>query len=403
MTYILVVGNGLPTQEEPKQGAFAFDQARGLADLGYSVVYAALDIRSLRHPRPWGIQRLDRAGLPIFRMNIPIGRAPLRIKQALSSWALARLYQKIESTFGPATLLHAHFLEAGEPAAALCQKKGLPFFYTEHASQLHQSPLPPALKKRAQALYPQTQGLIAVSRSLAENLQKETGFAARVIPNMVDTALFHYDPVPARDKGHFTFVFAGNLRPIKGVDILLRAFQLHHDRFPEDQLRLFGDGPLRSDLTHLAEELGIFHQVHFEGMRTRKEIAEAYRRSQVFCLLSRSETFGLAYIEALAAGLPVLASDCGGPADFMRPDYGLVVPVGDIQAAGRALSDLRSAYSNYQPLHIAQAIRQAFSPKAVMGQVLALYQERLPEQFCTQEAAQKRGGGQRGPARAKSE
>ena len=113
---------------------------------------------------------------------------------------------------------------------------------------------------------------------------------------------------------------------------LLHAFAALHG---EPRLIIFGDGPESGALRALCAELGLYSRVSFRGHCPREELAEAYAAADCFVLASRSETFGVAYIEAMAAGLPVIATRCGGPEDFVTEENGILIPVDDEERAHR--------------------------------------------------------------------
>ena len=117
----------------------------------------------------------------------------------------------------------------------------------------------------------------------------------------------------------------GNLIPIKGHDLLLRAFAAMQDRLPAiappHSLEIIGDGPERARLEQLAQELGIGTKVHFRGRHSRREVADAMRRATVFALPSRYEGLGCVYLEAMSAGKPVIACQGQGIEEVIRPAH----------------------------------------------------------------------------------
>jgi glycosyltransferase involved in cell wall biosynthesis len=125
-------------------------------------------------------------------------------------------------------------------------------------------------------------------------------------------------------------VFVGRLHPQKGVDVLLRAAALIHERRPEANLRfdVVGDGPLRDELSALAGELDVISDVRFLG--DRDDVAPFLDGADVFVLPSRAEGISNALLEAMAVGLPVVVSDVPGNTDVVEHEAnGLVVQVDD--------------------------------------------------------------------------
>lgn len=126
--------------------------------------------------------------------------------------------------------------------------------------------------------------------------------------------------------------------PKKGLDVLIEAFARVAVRHPDVHLLLLGDGPLRSRLEDQASRLGLGDRARFLGTRSRGETIALLRRCAVFVLASRAEPFGLAVLEALAAGRPVVATRVGGIREIVRDGVdGLLVEPDDAEALARAL------------------------------------------------------------------
>jgi glycosyltransferase involved in cell wall biosynthesis len=98
----------------------------------------------------------------------------------------------------------------------------------------------------------------------------------------------------------------GNLIPIKGHALLLRAFARVVESVPDCSLEIFGHGPERGDLIRLAQQLRISERVRFEGRQSREEIAAAMQRCAVFALPSSYEGLGCVYLESMASGKPAI-------------------------------------------------------------------------------------------------
>ena len=125
----------------------------------------------------------------------------------------------------------------------------------------------------------------------------------------------------------------GRLSPEKGMDVLLDAFA--RLTTPSASLIIGGDGPERQRLVEQAADLGIGDRVRFLGRVS--SAAEVYGLSRAAAVPSRTEAFGMTTVEALSAGLGVVASDCEGSREILAGRYGELVPVGDAAAMASAL------------------------------------------------------------------
>ncbi len=151
------------------------------------------------------------------------------------------------------------------------------------------------------------------------------------------------------EPGHrLTIGTVKTLAPKYGIDTLIRAFALLRSQLEAQtpacpqklHLRLIGDGPQRAELQQLAKDLGITDCTTFVGRVSHTQVPQELARIDIFAALSRldSESFGVAAIEAGAAGLPVIVSDVGGlPEVVLHNQTGLVVPKNDPALAAAAL------------------------------------------------------------------
>lgn len=130
---------------------------------------------------------------------------------------------------------------------------------------------------------------------------------------------------------------SGRLCHQKGFDQLLHAWHKACDDFPSWTLRIIGDGPDKASLQQLCRHLQLDERVEWGGFQS--DVAREYRRAGFFCLSSRFEGFGLVVIEAMAAGLPVVAFDCdAGPGEIVdHGETGLLIRDGDIEGMAEAL------------------------------------------------------------------
>jgi hypothetical protein len=107
---VLIVARGYPTKKYKMNGIFEFDQAKALVYSGVNVVYAAIDMRSIRRWRKWGIETKIVNGVKIYAINLPLGRIPKQLLRVISKFGLIYLYKKIINEQGKPDIIHAHIL-----------------------------------------------------------------------------------------------------------------------------------------------------------------------------------------------------------------------------------------------------------------------------------------------------
>lgn len=157
----------------------------------------------------------------------------------------------------------------------------------------------------------------------------------RIIFNGIDQTRFT-PRLSARASGPVVIGTTARLSAQKALDRLLRAFALVHAAEPGTRLRVVGDGPLRHDLEALARTLHIDGAVEFAGYRT--DTAAQFRTFDIFALSSLFEGLPLALLEAMASGLPAVASAVNGvPEVIVDGESGLLVPPDDVEALSTGL------------------------------------------------------------------
>jgi N-acetyl-alpha-D-glucosaminyl L-malate synthase BshA len=198
-----------------------------------------------------------------------------------------------------------------------------------------------------------------------------------VIPNFVDTELFHPSAASEHARGKARAVHVSNFRPVKRVAWLLRAFALATRGTPAT-LTLVGDGPDQRACRELARELSIADRVRFLG--ERDALPELLAEADVFALSSSEESFGLSALEAMSCGTPVVATRVGGVPEVIEDGVtGLLSPPDDIEGFARRLAQL--LFDPQLSATMGKAARAAAEKRYARSSVVALY-ERLYRRLC---------------------
>jgi N-acetyl-alpha-D-glucosaminyl L-malate synthase BshA len=173
-----------------------------------------------------------------------------------------------------------------------------------------------------------------LAEATRRNLELPSDFPIDVVPNFVDTDRF----APAPPAALPFLVHVSNFRPLKRTGDVVRIFARLRARRPA-RLRLVGDGPDRADAEALARALGVAADVELTG--ERDDLPALLAGATAFLLPSETESFGLAALEALAAGVPVVASRVGGLPEVVRDgEDGFLHAVGDVEAMAASAARL---------------------------------------------------------------
>lgn len=230
---------------------------------------------------------------------------------------------------------------------------------------------------------------IALSRDIERYLRDSIGVSGQrliQIYNGVDDQRFAPQIPPAvtpwNDTEHFVFGTVGRVQAVKDQVTLLRAFALLLQRDPQARARLrlmiVGDGPLLPQLQQEADTLGISDLLWLTG--SRDDIPALMRAMHVFVLPSLSEGISNTILEAMACGLPVIASRVGGNPELIEPGQtGMLVPAADVlQLADVMASYLQQpAMAGRQGQIARQTIESRFSMQRMVDQYVAVYRKAL--------------------------
>lgn len=191
----------------------------------------------------------------------------------------------------------------------------------------------------------------------------------------------YIDPLPAEvDPDKNWLVSMGRLTNQKGFDLLLQAFQKVATRYPNWQLLILGKGELREELEKKRDDLGLSDQVVFTGALNNP--FTVMKKAKIFVMASRNEGFPMAHGEALACGLPVIATNCpSGPSEMVRHNLdGLLVPNLDIEAVAKAMESLMSNESKRMQLAAkAPEVIERFGLKAIVSQWETIIEKLIKE------------------------
>lgn len=203
---------------------------------------------------------------------------------------------------------------------------------------------------------------------------------SRVVPSILDLERFHpADSAPRPPQTSQIILFFGRLVYPKGVDVLLRAWgRVRQEASVRLRARLIiaGEGPLRAEYEQLAQSLGVMDSVEFVGLQ--RDIVPWLHRSDVVVLPSRWEGMPNAVLEAMACGLPCVATRVSGSEDLIQDGVNglLVEPDDDEALASALLSLLRDPALCQQYGHAARStVEERYSLDYVTGMYLELYQQ----------------------------
>jgi glycosyltransferase involved in cell wall biosynthesis len=285
----------------------------------------------------------------------------------------------------PFDLIHAHFTYPdGVVAAHLGRHYNVPIIITEQNPWGPWLDEYPAVRRRSVWAAKQSACQIAISRAVRQTIENYAGNLEQlaVIPDGVDGSVFTLSQgKPERVANQILFV--GAIRPVKGVDILLRALRVLADKGRKINLLVIGEafyGAYRQEelrLKELMSELKLADQVRFAGKQPLLELVRQMQRSAALVLPSRAESLGMVLVEALACGTPVVATRCGGPEDIVNDRVGVLVPPEDPDALAKAIAHVVDHPERYGAHELRAHALEHFGLESVGRRLARIYEGAL--------------------------
>jgi len=326
-------------------GVIATELGKELALRGHKVHFIsyALPFRLTQFVENVVFHEVEMSSYPLFEF-------PLYSLALASKMVEVAQYEQLD-------LLHVHYAIPHASSAYLAkqmlkEKLDLKIVTTLHGTDITLVGLEPSFLPLVKFSMEESDGVTAVSRFLKEktitnyDIQKNI----EVIPNFVDTNVFK--PMDGFSfKKHLApnnekiLVHTSNFRQVKRVPDTLRIFAKVIEEIPA-KLVLVGHGPDRSECERLCRQLELCDHVKFLGKQ--EGLVEILNASDIFLIPSQSESFGLAALEAMACGLPVISSSVGGLPELVRHnETGYIAEIGDIDRMAKYTVDLLTNEKKY--------------------------------------------------------
>jgi glycosyltransferase involved in cell wall biosynthesis len=373
---VLVIPKWYPTPERPTFGLFCREHARAAARRN--------DVRVLAFtPEPMSGRRVyrywDDPAEPLETRRLIYRRPRLRpaamatqlagMRAALRDWQRAGWRPDV---------IHAHVFEAGFPALLLGRRIGCPVVVSEHFTAFQRGLVRGTDRLLAQYCFRSADLVCPVSDSLRRELEAVAPRGRyRVVPNVVDTTVFH-PPMTPRRRGAgepLRLLNVAALAAKKCHADLLDALALLRERAVPTTLDVIGEGELLPELQEQARRLHLGDAVRFLGPRDSAAVADAMRASDLFVLPSRFENLPVVLLEAMASGLPAVATRVGGVPEIIDEDAGLLVAPGDVAGLSEAIESVAERRDEFDATALAERARRRYGIDAVAAVWDEIYDE----------------------------
>ncbi len=378
MREVQVVTPWFTTPEQPHAGAFVKAAVDATAARG--TVSHVLHLENVAVPGAAGDLRqvVDHtSGDPaVRRIQVPMDPASPR-------WQVADAHeQALAAAVGRpwgAELVHAHVAMPTGFAVSQVVAPSARLYVSEHASYLGKVLRDREGRAHYGRMAERADLLLFVSNHLRQNAAHafpEFARKMRLMPNPVDFSGLSLRPEPPTELNRWVYV--GGLSAAKGVDRLVRAFVAAEPLRNDLTLTLVGDGALRPEIEALAAERSLTGRIRITGFVPADSVGAILREQDVMLHLSLYETFGVAVLEGIASGLPVVVTRCGGPEETLRGlEHGVVEFVDKAATEDEVVAAWRTLARRLGDLDLGGArstLERRFGVDAVGARLVELYE-----------------------------
>jgi glycosyltransferase involved in cell wall biosynthesis len=366
---ILILTHSYPDSLNKWRGLFIKEQAKALSvQNNVAVIYFTVDYS---HMDPFSKPKYTKTQSGrLTEYHVITGRSfPVinQVKYFSDTWKFIR--KEILNEQKP-DIINSHLSYPAGFLGTIIQKlTGIPNVTTEHSwirkhfrSAIHKQCVLYSLRNSV--------GYIAVSNALKEDIQSVVNRKVAVVPNVIDTGRFRIsDKKPGEKLDIGLLGGMGNFR--KGLDILIKAVALIRNK--NINVHIGGSGKLLDKFKAMASESGVIQNFIFYGDVPAEETPGFYSRLDAFVLASRDETFGVVVIEAMASGLPVISTDCGGPKEIIIPETGVLVKKEDPADLARGIEYMQENIGKYDRQSIRKYAESNYGQEAFVKTIRGVF------------------------------
>ncbi|MDB2426117.1 glycosyltransferase [bacterium] len=380
--HILLIPSWYPLNTNDIQGVFFREQARQLAKSNIQTGVISPHLISLKkvlaNKETLGFNFTCDDGVNTYRyVGYDIFPRISSLQRVTWLYFGIKLFKKYIKEFGKPDIIHAHcMLNGGVLAKNIYELYKIPYLITEHGSGYARGHFGKKQISLSREAAEKASERLAVSQPLASDLTRLLGsnLSWKVMPNMLDEIFVKENSQNiTKSRKPFTYFGLAALTKHKSLDLLIKSFSKIAEQCPDCTVRIGGDGPERKYLEGLAKKLNIQDRISFLGKLTRQQVLEEMNNANTFILTSNFETFAVVAIEALSCGTPVITTKCGGPESIIRENFGIQVPLQDVESLSKAMLQIKDNYHEYDPELIRSECLAQYSGENIANQLLEIY------------------------------
>lgn len=372
---VLIIPSWYPSGADRLMGIYHKDFAKALAkrkDINVNMLF--VDRQMLSHPIKYLFMK-KKEFIKEENYNIYIKKM-LDVKKINEDLQIRNYVKVLDKAFKeylkvnekPDVIQAMVSIPAGYAACKLGEKYNIPVVVTEHASYF-KTFFEGKNKKYGDYILEHAK-FSTVSNFMAKYI-KDLGYECEVIPNLVDVETFK---VKRKEVKGIRLVIVSAFRKGKRLDDAIEALKiLVEEKKLDARLTIIGEG-MDNYYQNRCHELKMDEYVDFVGRKTKREIAEILKEHNILLITSQMETFAIPGIEGLASGMPVVATKCLGPEEYIDDKCGRLVEIGNIEKMAQAIIEVYGALDTFNQDYLV-SVADKYSEKNVIDKIINVYKD----------------------------
>lgn len=363
---VLVVPTWYPIGEDKLMGIYHKEFTESLNKLGIIADILFVDRQRLSKPFKYmsmpKSEVISESNFKVYKYNV-LNYRPISYDLHMAAYvhAFNKGLDEYVKKNGEPDIIHA-MVSVPAGYAACRNKLNIPVIVTEHSSSFEKIYTEKPFKKYGSYVLEHAT-ITTVSNYMKEIVLKYTDYAS-VIPNQINTNMFKNN-VKRKIDGEFRLISVCALREGKGLQYVFKAIKKLTDEGMKIHYDIIGDGFLESFYKQACREAEVEEFVSFLGRKEKSEIPKYLQNAHALVIASDIETFAIPGVEALASGMPVIATKCLGPEEFIDENCGVLVNVNDSDDMARAIKDVYDNYKKYDKKYL-EKVAEKFSEENVI-------------------------------------
>lgn len=364
---IAIVTAWYPSKKNPLYGIFVQNQAKALSEY-CSVTVMLLKWSLIPYQKEWKEDKVTIIEKGDFYF-------PNASEQFLNFWANRYVrFFKSKHEKQKFDLVHCHDHYGAFVGDKIKNELSIPFICTIHNSNIMNDKLVSWKQSYLTRILKNANRVISVGSKLAKVLETKYQINdVKVVPNYINTDQFSIKP--QRISSEFRFIFVGGLEEHKGIMQLVRAF--HIAEINNASLHIVGTGVLENKIKTFVKENQLDGLIVLHGNVSNQKIPELYNSANVCVSVSEYETFGVAILEAMSCGLPILFTASGGPNEIVASFAGVEIKERTVPGIIQGLKEIKEKYYSFEGEKIRAYVIEKYGFQQSIGVLLNEYKNLL--------------------------